>query len=164
MKNIHEPQMRDNYTGYASGITGFQHPGPLSIAYLLIAPDGTQLARELLNTNMTGSAHESEYLAVMCLARAVAIRFPDIKNLRIFSSSQLVVNQLCGRWSTYTDRFRIFADKIHTDVRHIHWDISWIPRIENQLKQWHWERYQRSHPDESSMDSVIKQSIKSRSA
>jgi ribonuclease HI len=163
--HLHERQMRvDDYIGYASGITGFQHPGPLSIAYLLIAPDGTELERELINTNMSGSGHDAEYLAVMYLSRAVATSFPDVKNLRIFSSSQLVVNQLCGRWSTYTDRFRIFGEKIRSNLKHIQWDIAYIPRPDNQLKDWHWERYEESHPEESLTDSVLKQIVKSRSA
>ena len=158
------PHLRDNYIGYTSGITGFQHPGALSIAHLLTSPDGTELARELINTNRIGSGHEAEYLAVMHLSRAIAIRFPDIKNLWIFSSSQLVVNQLCGRWSTYTDRFQIFADKIHSDLRHIQWGITYKPRLDNPFKNCHWERYEESHPEQSWTDSALRQILKSRSA
>jgi hypothetical protein len=152
MNNIHDPQMRSHYIGYTSGITGFQHPGPLSIAYLLEGPDGTELARELINTNAAGSGHESEYLAVMYLARTIETRFPDVTNLRIYSSSQLVVNQLCGRWTTYIDRFRIFADKIDASLKHLHWGITYIPRLDNRLKDWHWAGYEKSQPAGSPVD------------
>lgn len=163
--HLNERQMRiDEYVGYASGITGFQHPGPLSIAYALIAPDGNELARELINTNMIGSGHEAEYLATMYLSRAVATRFPDVKNLRIFSSSQLVVNQLCGHWRIYVDRFQTFVAKIHSNLKDIQWDINFISRLDNQLKDWHWTRYEEGHPGESPTDSIVKQIVKSRSA
>jgi hypothetical protein len=75
-----------------------------------------------------------------------------------------LVNQLCGRWSTYTDHFRIFADKIHSDLRHIQWGITYKPRLDNPFKTWHWQRYEESHPEGSSTDSVLRQLIKSRSA
>lgn len=168
MSNVMPPHKRqmgiEDYIGYTSGITGLQQPGALSIAYLLLTPDGEELARELIDTKISGSAHDAEYLALMCLSRAVAIRFPDVKNLRIYSSSQLVVNQLRGNWRIYVNRFRIFGEKIHSNLEHMQWSIAYLPRTDNPLKNWHWERYEESHPDESSMDSVIKQSIKSRSA
>jgi hypothetical protein len=164
MNNIHDPAAKGNYIAYTSGIIGFQNHGLFSVCYFLTAPDGNELARDLISTEIYGTPHEAEYLATMYLSRVVSSEFPQIRNLWIFSSNQLVVNQLSGTWRIYDQRFQTYAGKIHSNLAQIQWGITWIPRIENQLKNWHWERYEVSHPEEFSTDSALKQIMKSKSA
>ena len=138
--HLHERQMRDDdYIGYSSGITGFRSPGPCSIACLLIAPDGRELTRELVDTGIHGSGHDAEYLALTLLSRVVMKQFVRVHNLRIFCSNQLVVNQLSGRWQVHVDRHRQFVKKITSTLCDIHWGITWLPARDNPLKAWHWE-------------------------
>jgi len=142
--HMHDPQMGHAHIAVTIGITGSQHPGPISISYLLIAPDGTELARESMETGINGTCHEAEYLAIMLLSRVVRSRFGSIKSLSILSSDQLVVHQLTGRWRIRVDRFQTYVDKIHLSLKDIEWGIAWIPRVGNQLKDSHWERYQEN--------------------
>ncbi len=62
----------------------------------------------------------------------------------MYCSDQLVVNQLSGRWQVRVDRLQMFVDKIAGDLSDIRWGITWIPRIENPFKDWHWKQY-REH-------------------
>ena len=80
----------------------------------------------------------------MLLSRVVRSRFGSIKSLSILSSDQLVVHQLTGRWRIRVDRFQTYVDKIHLSLKDIEWGIAWIPRVGNQLKDSHWERYQEN--------------------
>ncbi len=129
----------NGYTAYTSGITGDSNPGPISIAYLLVAPDGQKLERELMSTGINGSGHDAEYVSLMFLCRLIKSRFAYIESLSIYSSSKLVVNQLSGRWAIRVQRHQTFVDKITSDLSDIVWDITWTPRIENPIKTWHWE-------------------------
>ena len=111
--HLHERQITDDFIGYTSGITGSQSTGPCSIAYLLTAPDGSELAKESINTSIVGTGHDAEYLAVTLLSRVVRSRFAYIKNLSIFCSDQLVVNQLSGQWRIQVEQHQQFVKKIH---------------------------------------------------
>ncbi|MGO9569314.1 MAG: hypothetical protein ACLP5H_17395 [Desulfomonilaceae bacterium] len=141
-----DPQSRiDNYIGYTSGITGSQAPGPCSAAYLLISPDGNELFREIMDTGIHSTGHDAEYLAVALLSRVVRTRFAHIKNLFIFCSDKLVGHQLSGLWQVRVARHQQFAEKIASNLKNIQWGIKWIPLVEHQLKDWHWENYKKSN-------------------
>ncbi len=135
------------FIAYTSGITGDTNPGPISIAYLLLAPDGQELCKELVDTAINGSGHDAEYLSVMHLSRAIASSFDNITDLSVYSSSKLLVNQLSGRWAIRVQRHQTFVDKIALDLSNISWNVTWISRIENPMKTWHWEYYSFTKDD-----------------
>ena len=94
-----------------------------------------------MDTGINGSGHDAEYVSVMFLSRVITSHFDCIKNISIYSSSKLVVNQLSGRWAIRLQRHQTFVDKITSDLSNIVWDITWIPRVESHLKDWHWEHF-----------------------
>lgn len=126
--------------GYASGITVLGNPGVCSAAYLLMAPNGTELARDLVTTGLRGSGHDAEYLALRLLSSAVKCRFPRVRRLSLFSSSQLVVNQLSGRWRIRVPVHQQFVEEISLNLHDLEWSIEWVPGAANSIKAWHWQR------------------------
>ncbi len=150
------------FIAYASGITGDSNPGPISIAYLLVAPDGKELCKELVDTAINGSGHDAEYLSVMHLSRAITSCFDNITNLSVYSSSKLLVNQLSGRWAIRVQRHQTFVDKITSHFSNINWDVTWIPRIENPMKTWHWEYHSYSKDDSKGIHRDSSQKLMNR--
>ena len=92
------------------------------------------------------------------LARVVTKRFPDIRNISIFSSNRLVVEQLCGRWEIRVHRLQGFAEKINSTLSGINWGITWLPKAANSIKDLHWEHYnQESDSEKNFVDKGLKQ-------
>ena len=91
------------------------------------------------------SGHDAEYLAVMLLCRVVTSRFAHVGNLSILCCDQLVVNQLSGTWRIGLKRFQTFVEKVSLDLKGVQWGITWIPRIANPIKTWHWDNYHQDN-------------------
>jgi hypothetical protein len=151
--HLHEPHVTSqDYVGYTSGITGVKGPGPCSATYLLVGPDGQEITRELMKTDMCGTGHDAEYLAVRFLTKVVTSQFPYIRTLCIMSSNLLVVNQLCGRWRIRVERYQKLVHMIQSTLEGLHWYVTWIPGGCNPLKPWHWEQHKELDSPDSKGD------------
>jgi ribonuclease HI len=151
--HLHARQMNvRDCEGYSSGITELGNPGVCSAAYLLMAPNGTELAKELVNTGLRGSGHDAEYLALRLLSSAVKSRFRRVRRLSLFSSSQLVVNQLSGRWRIRVPLHQQFVEEISLNLHDLEWSIEWTPAVANPIKAWHWKHYEEKGDTEGEMN------------
>jgi len=143
---IHLKEHDGRHLAYTSGITGRKGNGRISIAYLLVGPDGRELFREFHDTPYWGSLNDAEYLGVQELADALNT-LPPVDNLFLFCSSKLVVNQLRGAWRINVDRHQCFVSKIKIRLRATNWSVNWVPGQSNAVKQWHWEKYNTRHSE-----------------
>ncbi|MGO9567646.1 MAG: hypothetical protein ACLP5H_08905 [Desulfomonilaceae bacterium] len=137
---IHLRERSYQHVAYTSGITGHKGSGHISVAYLLIGPDGRELLREFYDTAYWGSLHDAEYLGVQRFAEALK-EFPPIENLSLRCSSRFVVNQLRGAWRINVDRHQCFVTTIKSLLRPANWSVTWVPGKDNPIKSWHWENY-----------------------
>jgi ribonuclease HI len=57
-----------------------------------------------------------------------------VQDLRIFSDSKVLVNQLNGQWKTRSDHLVKLRDQIWDEAQDFHAiSIEWIPREENEI-------------------------------
>gem|GEM_PF-4568733 len=134
------------HTAYTSGITGHKGNGHISVAYLLIGPDGSELLREFEETQYWGSLHDAEYLGVQRFAETLK-KLPPIENLSLRCSSRFVVNQLQGAWRINVDRHQCFVTTIKSVLRAVNLSVTWVPGKDNPIKSWHWENYNAKHSE-----------------
>jgi hypothetical protein len=137
-------QTDTTYTAYVSGIAGDTGSGLMSVAFLLIGPDGTEITREFHDYNTWGSPHDAEYKALLHLIDSLKDR-PEIKNLSILSSNNMIVNQMTGKWRINVDRHREYYVEVNTGFSRRFKiggiGLSYVPKAENRVKEWHWERH-----------------------
>lgn len=143
---VHLHKSGGQHVAYTSGITGHKGNGRISVAYLVIGPDGRELLRECNDTRYWGSLHDAEYLGVQKLTEALT-KLTAIENLSLFCSSQFVVNQLQGKWRINVDRHQCSVDTIKASLRALNWSVTWIPGDANPIKAWHWETYNAKHSE-----------------
>ncbi|MGO9570734.1 MAG: hypothetical protein ACLP5H_24680 [Desulfomonilaceae bacterium] len=141
---IHLRERGERHVAYTSGITGHKGNGHISVAYLLIGPDGAELLREFYDTACWGSLHDAEYLGIQRFAEALK-KLPPIESLSLRCSSRFVVNQLQGAWRINVDRHQCFVCTIKSGLQAVNWSVTWVSGKDNPIKSWHWENYNAKH-------------------
>ena len=53
-------------------------------------------------------------------------------NLKIFSDSDLMVNQVNGRWKAKDEKLKVLCDRARSLLKRYTWKLSWVPREENK--------------------------------
>jgi ribonuclease HI len=134
------------YKAYVSGIAGEKGPGYVSVAFLVIDSDNNEVLRDFHDINTWGSPHDAEYKAVIHLLEKLT-GHPEIQKLSILTSSTFVANQVTGKWRINVDRHKGFCQSVIGKCigRLANYGVSsvltYIPKIENLVKEWHWERH-----------------------
>ena len=139
--HLHEQQIRiDEHIAYASGITGFQSPGSFSVVYVLISPDGNELARERTDTAIHGTGHHAEVpggnALVACREEPIPSHRRSIDVLLGSTRGQPTLRQVAGSCRSSAnvrgqDSFRPRSHRVGYR--------SGTGERANPLKAWHWE-------------------------
>lgn len=106
------------------------NPGHMSSAYILRNQDGLTIDGNGFYMGQ-GTNNEAEYIAVgKCIRAAIDL---GCTKLTIFSDSQLVVNQITGKWKVKATHLQKYLDRIHELLGQVdEWTINWIPREQNE--------------------------------
>ncbi|TDY61713.1 ribonuclease HI [Aminivibrio pyruvatiphilus] len=122
----HRPSGKDRLRGHFDGASR-GNPGEAGAGAVLFDESGApawECARPLgKRTN-----NEAEYLALLLLLEEVERRGISAD---ILGDSQLVVNQVTGRWKINEPRLRELADRAMDLLRRTKSSISWVPRDQN---------------------------------
>ena len=114
----------------------------MSVAFLLIGPEGDELIWDFHDTETHGSPHDAEYKALLHLIDILKDH-SEIENLSVLSSNNMVVNQMTGKWRINVDRHRDYYVEINMGI----WQLfkiatmTYVPKGENRVKAWHWKRH-----------------------
>jgi ribonuclease HI len=78
---------------------------------------------------LEGTSNEAEWTAVVeATKRAKEIG----EEVEIFSDSNLIINQLTGKWRTKAPHLKHFVRSARENLLGITWSAEWIPREENE--------------------------------
>ena len=77
-----------------------------------------------------GTNNEAEYLALERALREVLSR--DLKNVVIHTDSQLLVNQISGRWKIESLTSRKYVPRICSLMKGTDVILKWVPRNQNK--------------------------------
>ena len=103
------------------------NPGEAGAGALLKNEEGDLLWEDCLYLGRRTN-NEAEYLALLLLLEEVDRRGISAD---ILGDSQLVVNQVTGRWKINEPRLRELADRAMDLLRRTKSSISWVPRDQN---------------------------------
>lgn len=107
-------------------------PRGSSAAAVLFDSDTDALVAQLARPLPVGSNNIAEYTGVL-YAVELAIDH-SVDELRLFSDSQLIVNQLNGVWDVKKDDLRPLRDLVWENASVFSSvEISWVPREQNTL-------------------------------
>ena len=117
------------WTGWFDGATKRTNPGERGLGALLRAPNGQEF--EIAEALDVGTNNTAEYLALIRLLETAHAQ--GARQLIVYGDSQLVINQVSGRWLIAAKDLVPLARratelmKAIGDVR-----LQWIPREENE--------------------------------
>ena len=105
------------------------NPGPIGIGSILKLADGE--IHTISKECGYGTNNEAEYSALIALLKQ-AIDL-DVKELQIHGDSQLVVNQVAGKWEVHSDGLRPLRDTAQDLMRRIpKVELKWVRRDKNK--------------------------------
>lgn len=114
------------FVGDVSGRRGAKRPDPLHAVHACIARPGENVTNNIC-----------EYRAVRGALRwLIENRHKQLKDcteIEIRTDSQLVVNQVNGRWNVNAQHLRVFRDDCAQMLRQIGARLVWVPRDENDV-------------------------------
>jgi ribonuclease HI len=118
------------YTAYFDG-AAINNPGPAGIGYVILN-DNNEIIWKHSEAIGIATNNEAEYQALIVLAKKLVDK--KIDNVVIYGDSQLVVNQVNGKWRI--NHQHLF--KLHREVCNIlseinNWQLHWVPRDKNSL-------------------------------
>lgn len=138
-KNKREPKFTPKvfgsgvYTLYTDGGCA-QNPGPGGFAYVLFDDQGWEVHRAA-ETLDHATNNVAEYRAVIAGLRFA--RQSKVNHIHVLSDSQLLVRQIQGHYrikNQTLQRLSLEVQKIRSQFKTF--EISFIPRLENQLADW----------------------------
>ena len=117
-----KPRIRGHFDGASRG-----NPGEAGAGAILLKEDGTSLW-ECAHPLGKRTNNEAEYLALILLLEEAERRgiAADIRG-----DSQLVVNQVTGKWKINEPRLRELADRAVVLLKKTKSTLAWVPREEN---------------------------------
>ncbi|MDD2453202.1 ribonuclease HI family protein [Aminivibrio sp.] len=117
-----KPRIRGHFDGASRG-----NPGEAGAGAVLLKEDGTPLW-ECAQPLGKRTNNEAEYLALILLLEEAERRSiaADIRG-----DSQLVVNQVTGKWKINEPRLRQLADRAVDLLKKTKSTLAWVPREEN---------------------------------
>lgn len=114
--------------GYFDGATAGSNPGDIGIGFCIY--HGRNEVAIGAGPSAFGTNNEAEYLSlVWLLETAVEL---GIKDLRAFGDSQLIINQVSGKWSA-SEKFSDAMRQVEALSKQFHSiSFEWIPREKNK--------------------------------
>ncbi|MCL4541502.1 MAG: ribonuclease HI family protein [Chloroflexi bacterium] len=107
------------------------NPGPAAAGIVIALPDGTPL-RQMGIALGRKTNNEAEYLALLRALQEVQRLRPTAVTVRM--DSQLVVNQMTGRWRVRDGRLRLLKEQVDAVLAALpRVDFEWNPRELNSL-------------------------------
>lgn len=109
------------------------NPGPAAASFVIKDEDGSVLFEEGKHIG-TATNNEAEYAAVKLALEKLADKFPSMlpASIELRSDSQLIVNQLSGRFKIKNERLKVFVDHIKQLEKQVgKVTYFYIPRAEN---------------------------------
>lgn len=108
------------------------NPGPSAIGVALYTPDDTLHTTFCSRLPGPTTSNVAEYLA--CLRGLLLAKSLEIPDLDVFSDSQLLINQLHGRYAIRSEHLRpIHTAILSTSAHFQHCIFTHIPRTKNSL-------------------------------
>jgi ribonuclease HI len=106
------------------------NPGPMGIGVAMFDPAG-ELVATISRAIGEGTNNLAEFQAV--LAALELARTRDVDAPIIFTDSQLVVEQIHGRYNVAAKHLQALRDRAASELRKLRGSLSWIPREENTV-------------------------------
>jgi ribonuclease HI len=114
------------FAGEVSGRRAASRPEPLHACYACIARPGDNVTNNIC-----------EYRAVRGALRWLIEnrhkKLKDCTDIEIRTDSQLVVNQVNGKWATNAVHLKVFRDECAQMLKQLGARLVWIPRDENDV-------------------------------
>jgi ribonuclease HI len=121
------------YEGFFDG-SAIPNPGTMRIGCYIKDPDG-KVIFEYKQTLGFGTNNEAEYLALLVLSEHLLklTSTHGLRHVRIFGDSQLVVNQINGKYKINKDQLRFYCSTILGRLKTIEdWSIAHVYREKNK--------------------------------
>lgn len=115
------------YTGYFDGASR-GNPGEAAIGAYLINDKG-EIISEISQRIGSKTNNEAEYMALITLLEEVKRR--DIKEAKLYGDSQLVINQVSGKWRINHLHLYDLCEQVLRLIQGMRVTLIWIPREEN---------------------------------
>jgi len=123
-----EIKMHETYKIYTDGASK-GNPGPASVGYIVFDHKGVKVySNALILTD--GTNNMAEYYGVIFgLKSAINL---GIKKIRVYCDSELVVNQINGKYKVSNKEMRTYCEEVKVLSKELsEFEISWVPRGEN---------------------------------
>lgn len=105
------------------------NPGDINIGGYI--ENGDKIIYQFSKNMGHGTNSEAEYLALIELSTKIISL--NIKKVEIFGDSQLVVNQINGKFQIKKDNMRNLAKRVRRRLSHIpDWKLTWVRRCSNK--------------------------------
>ncbi len=128
LKTEYQKKVENYFELYIDGASK-GNPGKAG-AGIAILKDGKEIFKEGIFLG-TKTNNEAEYSALLHgLKKAKEL---GIKNLKIFSDSKLIVNQINGNYKIKNQRLKNFYTEIIKLLKNFNYEINYIPREKNKL-------------------------------
>jgi ribonuclease HI len=120
-----------HYHAYTDGGCRRANPGDAAWAFIVYEEHGSrEIARRSHAFPTPETNNHAEYMAIWQLLNWAAAA--DICGILVHSDSQLVVNQLTGKWQTLDPNMERFKKQILELADELTIDFKWVPRELNK--------------------------------
>ena len=115
--------------GFFDGATNGGNPGPIGVGFCIY--DNSQETIIGSGPGPFGTNNEAEYMSLIWLMETAADA--GIRALCIYGDSQLIINQVTGKW-TASEKFQAYIGRFHELKERFTegFSISWIKREKNK--------------------------------
>jgi ribonuclease HI len=128
-KMIEEAAFGVTYKAFFDG-GATPNPGDMKIGGYIETPTGKRIFSYSVDKGY-GTNNEAEYLSLIHLVEALVNR--GVWKVRIHGDSNLVVNQVKGKWKAREPRMKVLRDSARESLQKINdWNLVHIPRNKNK--------------------------------